>query len=148
MKDSYPPQPPTILLVEDNPGDVRLTREAFERSTFDATIECVKNGDETLSYLDGCGDSRPYPQLLLLDLNLPKTDGFAVLEELRRNDERPRIPVLVLTSSNADEDVLRSYELSANAYLTKPDCPEEFIEMVETIESFWFEEVHLPPPPP
>lgn len=147
MKDLYPSQPPTILLVEDNPGDVRLTQEAFERSAFDATIESVTSGEETLSYLDGCDDSRPYPQLLLLDLNLPKTDGFAVLEELRENDEHPRIPVLVLTSSNADEDVLKSYELSANAYLTKPDSPEEFVEMVETIESFWFDEVHLPPAP-
>ncbi|AHG00109.1 chemotaxis protein CheY [Halostagnicola larsenii XH-48] len=147
MKDRYPSQPPTILLVEDNPGDVRLTREAFKSSAFDATIESVTNGDETLAYLADCGDSHPYPHLLLLDLNLPKTDGFDVLEELRGNDDHPQLPILVLTSSQADEDVLKSYELSANAYLTKPDSPEEFVEMAETIESFWFDEVQLPPFP-
>lgn len=147
MKDLHPSQPPTILLVEDNPGDIRLTREAFESSAFEVTIENVKNGDDTMAYLEQCGDTQPYPHLLLLDLNLPKTDGFDVLEELRETDDHPQFPILVLTSSEADEDVLKSYELSANAYLTKPDCPEEFVDMVETIESFWFDEVQLPPSP-
>ncbi len=85
MKNLKPPQSPTILLVEDNPGDVRLTREAFNSSAFDATIDSVATGDETLAYLAECGDSRPYPQLLLLDLNLPRTDGFDVLEELKES---------------------------------------------------------------
>ncbi|MDJ1432586.1 response regulator [Halostagnicola sp. A-GB9-2] len=140
-----PSQSPTVLLVEDNPGDVRLTREAFKSSAFDAVIDSVADGDETLAYLTDCGDSQPYPQLLLLDLNLPRTDGFDVLKELRDNGEHPNFPVLVLTSSKAEEDILKSYELSANAYLTKPESPDEFVEMVETIESFWFDEVQLPP---
>lgn len=136
---------PTILLVEDNPGDVRLIEEAFERSSFEASIDSVSDGDQALEYLEACNDGIEYPHLLLLDLNLPRTSGFTVLEELRDDPELSQIPVLVLTSSSTQEDIVKSYDLAANAYLTKPDGPNELVELVDTIESFWFDQVQLPP---
>jgi CheY-like chemotaxis protein len=137
-----------ILLVEDNPGDVRLTREAFEESQIANTLHVVTDGVEALEFLHQRGEheSAPTPDLVLLDLNLPRKNGDEVLEAV--NEEIPdlsHVPVIVLTSSQAEEDVVRSYELHANAYLTKPVDPAEFVETVRTFKEFWLEVVRLPP---
>lgn len=138
-----------ILLVEDNPGDVRLTREAFKSADVETSIRAVTDGDEALEYLDECrdDDSITAPDLVLLDLNLPRVDGFEVLEAIREDEAYSRLPVLVLTSSSAAEDIARSYDLNANAHLTKPNSIEEFAELVRTVEEFWFDSAHLPPVP-
>ncbi|WP_323190364.1 response regulator [Halostella sp. PRR32] len=144
--DRNPSSPVDILLVEDNPGDVRLTREAFDTADFEVTIDAVSDGADALEYLnDREGtDSSPYPDLILLDLNLRRMDGFEVLENIRDDPVLSRLPVLVLTSSEAQEDIIRSYELSANAYLTKPSGPDEFVSLVRAVRDFWVEAVHLP----
>ncbi|USZ73112.1 response regulator [Natronosalvus halobius] len=139
--------PIDILLVEDNPGDVRLTKEAFKEGRIDNTIHVARNGVDALSFLyqrDGYEDA-PRPDLILLDLNLPRKNGEEVLEELKDDPTLRRIPTVVLTSSEAEEDVVRSYEKYANAYLTKPIDPDEFIEIVRSFESFWLSVVNLPP---
>ncbi|MFC7215169.1 response regulator [Saliphagus sp. GCM10025334] len=139
--------PIDILLVEDNPGDVRLTKEAFKEGRIDNTIHVARNGVDALSFLyrrDGYEDA-PRPDLILLDLNLPRKNGEEVLEELKDDPTLRRIPTVVLTSSEAEEDVVRSYEKYANAYLTKPINPDEFIEVVRSFESFWLSVVNLPP---
>jgi CheY-like chemotaxis protein len=141
------PEPAQILLVEDNPGDVRLTKEAFKQGRIENDLHVVSDGAEALSFLDGRGEyaDTPRPDLILLDLNLPGTDGEEVLAELKADPALRSIPVIVLTSSRAEEDVVRSYELHANAYLTKPVDPDEFIETVRAFEKFWFSVVRLPP---
>ncbi|MFC7240483.1 response regulator [Natronosalvus rutilus] len=139
--------PIDILLVEDNPGDVRLTKEAFKEGRIDNTIHVARNGVDALSFLyrrEGYEDA-PRPDLILLDLNLPRKNGEEVLEELKDDPTLRRIPTVVLTSSEAEEDVVRSYEKYANAYLTKPIDPDEFIEIVRSFESFWLSVVNLPP---
>jgi CheY-like chemotaxis protein len=137
-----------ILLVEDNPGDIRLTREAFEESHIANTLHVVTDGVEALDFLYRRGEYEhaPTPDIVLLDLNLPRKNGEEVLEAI--NEEIPdlsAIPVIVLTSSEAEEDVARSYELQANAYLTKPVDPVEFIETVKRFKEFWLDVVRLPP---
>ncbi|WP_049922668.1 response regulator [Halopiger djelfimassiliensis] len=141
------PDPAQILLVEDNPGDVRLTEEAFKQGRIENDLYVVSDGTEALEFLYRRGEyaDAPRPDLILLDLNLPRTDGEEVLEELKEDSELRSIPVIVLTSSRAEEDVVRSYELHANAYLTKPVDPDEFIETVRAFEKFWFSVVRLPP---
>ncbi|WP_254861640.1 response regulator [Halovivax gelatinilyticus] len=137
----------TILLVEDNPGDVRLTREALAEGEIDASLDVVTDGVSALEYLRQRGeyaDVEP-PALVLLDLNLPRKSGDEVLAEIREDPDRSRLPVIVLTSSNADEDVARSYDLSANAYLTKPIDADHFVEAIRAMERFWLRDVHLPP---
>ena len=136
-----------LLLVEDNPGDVRLTREAFESGRIENELHVVPDGTQALDFLHRRGEyaDAPRPDLILLDLNLPRTDGEAVLEELKADPEFRSIPVIVLTSSRAEEDVARSYDLHANAYLTKPVDPDEFIETVRAFEKFWLSVVRLPP---
>ena len=138
-----------ILLVEDNPGDVRLTREAFESAGVETSIRAATDGDEALEFLADCrdDDSTTAPDLVFLDLNLPRVDGFEVLEQIRDDPTFSRLPVLVLTSSSADEDIARSYELCANAHLTKPSSLDEFVEMAKTLNEFWFDRAHLPPIP-
>lgn len=138
--------PVQILLVEDNPGDVRLTEEAFKQGRIENELHVVSDGVEALEYLYQRGEyaDAPRPDLILLDLNLPRTDGTEVLEELKNDAELHSIPVIVLTSSRAEEDIATSYELHANAYLTKPVDPDEFIETVRTFEKFWFSVVRLP----
>jgi CheY-like chemotaxis protein len=139
--------PADILLVEDNPGDIRLTREAFEESRIANTLHVVTDGFEALDFLHQRGghEDAPRPDIILLDLNLPRKNGDEFLEELY--DESPhfaRIPVIILTSSQAEEDVAKSYDLQANAYMTKPVDPSEFIDTIQTFKQFWLEVVRLP----
>ncbi len=141
------PQPRTItvLLVEDDPGDVLMTREAFEEYLHNR-LDVVTDGAEALAYLrkEGPYADAPRPDLILLDLNLPKRDGREVLEEVKHDPELRHIPVIVLTTSQADEDVLRSYQLHANAYVTKPVDFEGFIEAIKQIDHFFVSVVQLP----
>ncbi|AGB36362.1 response regulator [Natronococcus occultus] len=143
----HTPEPAQLLLVEDNPGDVRLTREAFKQGRIDNDLHTVSDGSDALDFLRQRGEyeDAPRPDLVLLDLNLPRKDGEEVLAELKDDPELQSIPVIVLTSSRAEEDIARSYELHANAYLTKPVDPDEFIETVRAFEKFWFSVVRLPP---
>ena len=138
---------PHVLLVEDNPGDVRLTREALGESDTDVELHVVTDGVEAIEFLAGEGDHGdvPTPDVVLLDLNLPRKSGEEVLETIRGDESLPTPPVVVLTSSDAAEDVARSYELSANAYMTKPVAPDEFIETIRQFETFWLSTAHLPP---
>lgn len=142
-------EPIDVLLVEDNPGDVRLTEEAFEEGSINNELYVASTGEEAMDFLYQRGEyeESPRPHLVLLDLNLPGKDGHEVLEDIREDDHLQRIPVIVLTSSKAEEDVVRSYELSTNAYLTKPIGPDEFMELVRSFEQFWFTMVKLPPKP-
>ena len=135
-----------ILLIEDNPGDVRLTKEAFKNSRLTSTLHVVTDGDEALNFLYQRGDhaDKSRPDVMLLDLNLPRTNGDEVLERIRNDDQFQYLPVVVLTSSRAEEDVVRSYELDANAYLTKPVDPDEFIQAVKRFKAFWLDVVRLP----
>ena len=135
-----------VLLVEDNPGDVRLIEEAFAEVDVKVTFHTATDGDEALSILRECQNdpSCPYPDLVLLDLNLPRVNGFDVLEAIRSESEYPPLPVIVLTGSEAEEDVRRSYQEFANAYLTKPAGPDEFVAMAEAVEDFWLDTARLP----
>lgn len=135
-----------ILLVEDNPGDVRLTKEALQEGRVCNNLHCAKDGVEALEFLrrQGRFADAPRPGLILLDLNLPKKDGREVLSDIKADEDLKNIPVVVLTTSKADEDVLRSYELHANCYVTKPVDLEKFIFVVKSIESFWLTVVTLP----
>lgn len=136
---------PDLLLVEDNPGDVRLTEEAFRDAEFDVELHVATDGIEAIDFLRDEGS--PCIDLVLLDLNLPRKDGLAVLEEIKDDSDLEHLPVLVLTSSMAEEDIVSSYEQHANAYLTKPDNPESFVELVQAVKEFWVENVRLPPCP-
>ena len=137
--------PADILLVEDNPGDVRLTREAFKEVKLANTIHVVTDGVEAMDFLFQRGDyvDAPRPDVVLLDLNLPKKNGDQVLEEVKSDPDLRAIPVIVLTSSEAGEDVASSYDRHANAYLVKPVDPNEFMDVVRTFERFWLELVAL-----
>lgn len=136
-----------ILLVEDDPGDVRLTQEAFSEGGIDNTLHVVTDGVEALNFLHQRGNfpDAPSPDIILLDLNLPRKNGDEVLGEIRDDPDLSRVPVVVLTSSKAEEDIVHSYELHANAYLTKPIDPAEFAETVKTFKDFWLSTVQLPP---
>jgi CheY-like chemotaxis protein len=140
-------KPVEILLVEDNPGDVRLTKEALKESKIINNLNVVTDGIEAIAYLNNQGDfkSKPRPELILLDLNLPKKDGREVLAEIKQDKELARIPVVILTTSEADEDILKTYELHANCYITKPVDIEQFIKVVKSVGDFWFSIVKLPP---
>jgi CheY-like chemotaxis protein len=139
--------PIEILLVEDNPGDVRLTKEALKEGKVYSNLHTVKDGVEAMEYLrqEGKYKSVPRPDIILLDLNLPRKDGREVLEEIKSDEKLKRIPVVVLTTSKAEEDVLRTYNLHANCYVTKPVDLEKFMVVVKTIDSFWLTVVTLPP---
>lgn len=149
MGNLTPDEPVDILLIEDNPGDVRLTREAFDSVDSDVEFHVVTDGEEAARYVDTemAADEASRPDLVLLDLNLPRMDGFAVLEILHRALDYPPPPVIVLSSSDAREDIVRSYERAANAYLTKPDDMTTFNSMARAIEEFWIETVRHPPAP-
>lgn len=137
-----------ILLIEDNPGDIRLTQEAFEASHIGNTLHVVTDGVEALDFLHQRGEyaDAPRPGIILLDLNLPRKDGEDTLESIKTSSaDLSRIPVIVLTSSRAESDVVRSYDLQANAYLTKPIDADEFVRTVERFKHFWLEDVELPP---
>ena len=135
-----------ILLVEDNPGDVRLTLEAFKENKLHNHLHVVGDGEEAMAFLrrESQYADAPRPDLILLDLNLPKKDGREVLAELKGDPDLKRIPVVILTVSAAEEDVLRTYDLHANCYVTKPVDLDEFIKVVKTIEDFWLTIVKLP----
>ncbi|OAQ52492.1 hypothetical protein HTG_12785 [Natrinema mahii] len=139
----------SLLLVEDNPGDVRLIEEAFKTTSFDVSLHTEADGDAALEFLHerAAGEAGLEVDLMLLDLNLPRTGGFEVLETIKDDPELASLPVLVLTSSEATEDIVRSYELCANAYLTKPTDPDEFADIGRAVEAFWVEEATLPPVP-
>ena len=139
--------PIEILLVEDNPGDVRLTKEALREGKVYSNLHTVKDGVEAMEFLRRQGKFKgvPRPDIILLDLNLPKKDGREVLEEIKTDEELKRIPVVVLTTSKAEEDVLRTYNLHANCYVTKPVDLEKFMVVVKSIDIFWLTVVTLPP---
>ncbi|MBI2319583.1 MAG: response regulator [Betaproteobacteria bacterium] len=142
-KDAAPVE---ILLVEDNPGDVRLTKEALKEGKVYSNLHWAKDGVEALDFLRRKGNHRDAtrPDIILLDLNLPKVDGREVLAEIKQDEDLMRIPVVILTTSKAEEDVLRSYELHANCYVTKPVDLEKFIAVVRSIDAFWLTVVTLP----
>jgi len=136
-----------ILLVEDNPGDVRLTEEALKEGKVVNRLNVVQDGVEALAYLRKEGEyaSAETPDLILLDLNLPKKDGREVLAEVKEDPDLRMIPVVVLTTSRDEQDILKSYDLHANCYITKPVDFEQFIGVVRAIEDFWLSVVKLPP---
>ncbi|MDQ5848675.1 MAG: response regulator [Pseudomonadota bacterium] len=140
-------RPVEILLVEDNPGDERLTREALKEGKVYNNFHWVKDGVEAMEFLrrQGKHASAPRPDIILLDLNLPKMDGREVLQAIKTDSDLKRIPVVVLTTSKAEEDVLRTYSLHANCYVTKPVDLEKFITVVKSIDAFWLTVVTLPP---
>jgi CheY-like chemotaxis protein len=140
------PQVIDVLLVEDDPGDVLMTREAFEDNKVANRLSVVSDGVSALEFLrkEGQYAQAPTPDLILLDLNLPRMDGREVLQALKNDDELRRIPVVVLTTSEAEEDVLRSYSLHANAYVTKPVDFDRFIDVVRQIDEFFVSVVRLP----
>jgi CheY-like chemotaxis protein len=139
-------RPIEILLVEDDPGDVLMTREALDDSKVINNLHVVDNGEEALAFLRGEGvhAGSPRPDLVLLDLNLPRLDGRQVLAQVKADDDLRRIPVVVLTTSEAEEDVLRSYDLHANAYVTKPVDFEQFAKVIRQIDDFFITVVRLP----
>jgi CheY-like chemotaxis protein len=139
-------QPIDVLLVEDDPGDVLMTREAFEDNKVANRLSVVSDGVSALAFLRKEGEhaDAPTPDLILLDLNLPRMDGREVLEALKGDEALRSIPVVVLTTSEAEEDVVRSYALHANAYVTKPVDFDRFIEVVRQIDEFFVEVVRLP----
>lgn len=138
--------PIDVLLVEDDPGDELMTREAFEDNKIGNTLHVVRDGEEALDFLYRRGEhtDAPEPDLILLDLNLPKYDGRQVLEKIKSDPDLSHIPVVVLTTSAAEEDILRSYRLHANAYVTKPVDLDQFIAAVRQIDDFFVQVVRLP----
>ena len=140
-------RPIDILLVEDNPGDVRLTREALKEGKVLNELHVVGDGEEALAFMrrEGKHAQAVRPDLILLDLNLPKKDGREVLAEIKEDPALRRIPVVILTVSKAEEDIIKTYDLHANCYITKPVDLEQFIQVVKSIEDFWLCVVKLPP---
>jgi CheY-like chemotaxis protein len=135
-----------VLLVEDDQGDILMTREAFEHYKIRNTLHVVTDGEQAMQFLRQTGDyaKAPRPGLILLDLNLPRRDGLEVLAELKQDPELRVIPVVILTTSQADEDILRSYSLHANAYVSKPVDFERFMEVIRQIDNFFVTVVQLP----
>ena len=135
-----------ILLVEDNPGDARLAKEAIREAQMRNNLNWVVDGVEALTFLrrEGAHRQAPRPDLILLDLNLPRKDGREVLAEIKQDEQFKRIPVIVLTTSEADEDISRAYGLKANCYITKPPQLDQFVKIVKSIEDFWVRLVRLP----
>jgi CheY-like chemotaxis protein len=140
-------EPIEILLVEDNPGDVRLTIEALKEGKVANRINVAEDGIEAMAFLhqEGKYTNAPKPDLILLDLNLPKKNGREVLAEIKMDSNLRSIPVVVLTSSEAEKDIVATYNLHANCYITKPVDFDQFINVVRSIEDFWFKLVRLPP---
>lgn len=140
-------RPIEVLLVEDNPGDVRLTREALKEGKVRNNLHVAPDGVEALAFLrrEGKHEGATRPDLILLDLNLPRKGGREVLEEIKADPSLRSIPVVILSSSQAEQDILRAYDLHANCYVTKPVDLDQFITVVKSIEDFWFTIVKLPP---
>ncbi|MGA2368001.1 MAG: response regulator [Dehalococcoidia bacterium] len=139
-------KPVDVLLVEDNPGDVRLTREALKDAKLAINLHVAEDGEEAMAFLrhEGAYALKPRPDLVLLDLNLPKKDGKEVLSDIKNDSDLRRIPVVVVTTSKAEEDIIKSYDLHANCYVTKPLDLDQFVTVVHSIEQFWLTIVKLP----
>ncbi|MEH2275895.1 MAG: response regulator [Nostoc sp.] len=139
--------PIQVLLVEDNPGDVQLTRIALEDSKIPIHLNVVEDGVEAMAFLRKQEKyvKAAHPDIVLLDFNLPRKDGREVLAEIKADENLKRIPVVVLTTSQSQEDILKAYNLSANCYITKPVDFDQFVKIVQSIENFWFAIVKLPP---
>lgn len=135
-----------ILLVEDSPGDIRLTREVFQEAKVYNNLHVVMDGVEALAFLRHQGQYAdvPTPDLILLDLNLPRKDGREVLQDIKNDEQLKRIPVVILTTSRAEEDVLKAYNLYGNCYITKPVDLDQFIRVVQSVKEFWLTIVKLP----
>ncbi len=142
--NGYPPV--NVLLVEDNPGDVKLTQEALSETKMFVNLFTVENGLEALDFLykRNAYSTAIRPDIIILDLNLPVRDGRQVLQVIKQDENLKRIPVVILTSSKAEEDIVKSYDLHANCYITKPLDFDQFITIVKSIEQFWFTVVKLP----
>ncbi len=140
-------EPVEILLVEDNPGDYRLTKEALKEGKVYNNLHWAQDGVDALDFLNRRGKhaGAPRPDIILLDLNLPKKDGREVLSEIKGDEDLRKIPVVILTTSKAEEDVLKSYDLHANCFVTKPVDLDKFIVVVQSIDRFWLTVVTLPP---
>ncbi len=140
-------KPIEILLVEDSPSDTELTKEALKRGKILNNLNCVEDGVEAIDYLRQKGRfvQATRPDLIMLDLNLPRKDGREVLREIKTDPSLRLIPIIVLTTSRSDKDILQSYQLNANCYITKPVDFKQFIDVVKTIEKFWLTVVTLPP---
>lgn len=139
-----------ILLVEDNPADQKLTIRAFEKGKINTNLQIVNDGQEAMDYLKREGkfedkNNSPRPDLILLDINMPKKDGKQVLKEIRANDKLRSIPIVMLTTSDQEKDVLESYNLGVNAYISKPVRINDFIDVINKLEEFWFTLSMLPP---
>ena len=150
MRTGNKGKPAIILLAEDDRGDQELTRRALEEGKIRNDLRIVEDGEEALAYLFRRGKYKdpatsPRPDLLLLDLNLPRVDGRQVLERVRADSKLRRMAVVVLTTSRQDEDILRSYELGCNSFITKPVGMEQFIRVIQALEEYWFQIVVLPP---
>ena len=147
MQAKMPPKPANILLIEDNPGDVRLTIEALRESNIQTNLTVIYDGEEALSYLhrEGKYSSSETPDFILLDLNLPRKNGNEVLSEIKNDPDLKRIPVVILSTSSSDEDIVKTYEGYANCYISKPADFGNFIDVVKSIENFWLNTVNLPP---
>lgn len=146
MKIGKHHKPVEILLVEDNPGDIRLTEEALRESRVSNNLHKVENGVEAMAFLRRRGKyaDAAHPDLVLLDLNLPLKDGREVLEEIKSDEQLKRIPVIVLTTSSAEVDILHTYDNHGNAYITKPIDLDQFVKAIKAIEDFWFKIAMLP----
>jgi CheY-like chemotaxis protein len=140
-------KPIDILIIEDNEGDARLIKEVLSEGKVSNSLHVVKDGVQALEFLQrkGAYKSEQIPDLVILDLNLPKKDGREVLLEIKTDNELKKIPVVIMTTSQAEEDILKSYDLHANCYITKPIDLNQFIKVVKSIEDFWFSIVKLPP---
>ena len=140
--------PAQVLLVDDSPGDIRLTREAFRDANSSLVLSVATDGVEAMAFLRREGDyvAAPRPDFILLDLNLPRMDGREVLEQIKKDDGLRTIPTVILTTSDSEVDILRSYELNANAYLKKPVTLEAFESLVRSINEFWLNKAMLPQP--
>jgi len=136
-----------ILLVEDNPGDIRLTLEALKEAKVRNSLSVVGDGVDAMAFLrrEGRYSAAPRPDIILLDLNLPKKDGRQVLAEVKGDQDLRRIPIVILTTSKAEEDILKTYDLHANCFVTKPVDFDQFVKVVQSIEHFWLSIVTLPP---
>ena len=147
MSDAAFSRPVEILLVEDNPGDVRLTQETMKEFKVLNNLSVVGDGVEAMAFLrrEGKYATASRPDLILLDLNLPKKDGREVLAEIKGDEQLKRIPVVILTTSGAEQDILKTYELHANCYIKKPVDLDQFSAVIKSIEQFWFTIVKLPP---
>ncbi len=147
MNDIIAIMPIEVLLVEDNPGDAQLTRIALEDSKISIHLSVVEDGVEAMAFLRKQEKyvKAAHPDIVLLDLNLPRKDGREVLAEIKGDENLKRIPVVILTTSQAEEDILKAYNLCANCYITKPVDFDQFVKIVQSIENFWFAIVKLPP---